>query len=295
MTPVSKQKYADACDVSRQSIYKAIDRGDVVMRPDGRVDLDNSTNKVYMESCLDRKPPKVPKKGKATAKKKTVKSVDKKKKESKGKGKKGAKSVSKSAAEKGESGSISDTENREASSAGQRTIDFEGDLDLEAIPPELRAIFEGGLGDAKKVDLDAMKIFEDIKNKMLDRQMKRMALVERKLVREFCGQLFVIDTTELKTLGIRLAPDLASLIQEKVKIIREEEPEHKDSPILTRVNEFVNSTDFMREINELVTAEVMNTLAHIKRLVDEFLQSVAAEPLEDPVETDKPEPAEVAG
>ena len=294
MTPVSKAKYADACGVARQSIYKAIGRGDVVMRPDGRVDLDNSTNKVYTESCLERNPPQVSKKGKAPAKKKPAKSVDKKKKESTGKDKKDTKAVSKSAAEKGESDPIAATEIKGSISGNQGSFDYGEAVDLEGIPPELLEIFVSGLGETKKVDLDAMKVLEDIKNKLLDRQVKRMSLVDRGLVREMLGKLYVIDTTELKTLGIRLAPDLASLVQEKVKTIRNEEPEYKDSPILSRVNEFVNSTDFMREINELTTAEVLKTLAHIKRLVDEFLQSVAAEPLENPVKADEPEPAEVA-
>lgn len=303
MRPVGVTAYAAACGISRNGVYKAIERGDVVQREDGKVDLDNSTNRTYQEHCQANEANKTPAKKKALSKKKkktgTSKAGNKVKKKAPAAGKGKSKGVEekKSDAENGAGSGISASEMEPPGDGDQGILSYGQDLDLDTIPPELLKIFANGIGDNKKVNLDSLKVLEEIKSKIQDRKQKRSRLVERDLVREFCGKLWVVDTTELKPLGIRFAPDIASLVQKAVEVIRNEEPEYKASPILSRVNEFVNSTDFMRSINEIATGEVMKTLEHIKRIMDEFLQEMGSEPMEDLPEPDQAEPehAEVVG
>jgi hypothetical protein len=291
MRPVSKVDYASACGVSRNAVYKAIARGDVVERPDGKIDLDNSTNMTYQKHCLQNVAATPPPKKAPKSPKKDSKPANKKKKSIVDKDQSNTKIPPKPDAEKGRTEPKSATETSNA----QATLDYD-DLDLNAMDPELANMLMGGTGDRSKWDVDKFKVIEEIKNKIQARAKERGELIKRDLVREVFGHLWVVDTTEFKTLGIRLAPDIASLVQTHIEDIRNEEPEYKDSPILTRVNEFINSTDFMRSINERTTTEVIKTLDHIKRIMDKFLVNNGAEPVaDDLIKTQEPELTEVKG
>jgi hypothetical protein len=296
VTPVSKAKYGDACKISRQAVYKAVERGDVVERPDGKIDLDNSTNKVFQKHCLDRHAEEEAKKGPAPAKKKQTKKSIKASGSGKGKKKAGANGKGKSASETKEGANNSAAEIGTPEGGDQVHMDYDLELSLDSVAPELQDLLTGGIGDMKKVNVDSVKSLEDIKSKLLDRLIKRNKFVDRALIREVFGKLYSIDNTELKTFGMRFAPDVAALLQNQIEVIRTEEPDYKDSPILVRLNEFVNSTDFMRTLNNLASEEMMKTLAHIKRIMDEFLLDKGAEPLEDnEPEEAEPELAEVEG
>jgi len=48
--PITVSAYADACDVSRQTIYTAIKAGDVIQREDRKIDLQNPTNALYLKN-----------------------------------------------------------------------------------------------------------------------------------------------------------------------------------------------------------------------------------------------------
>lgn len=279
MNPVSKVKFAKACKVSRQAIYKAIPTGHVEMRADGKIDLDNKTNISYMEQALARAADKAASSGKPSGEKKPKESSTSKKRVTAGTDKPSGKSVSESAAEDGEGAVISDAEME--GEPGQRTLDYDS-VNLDGLDPALQEILLHGIGDNKKVSLDAMKSLEQIKTQIQDRLSKRNLLIDRVLVRELLGRLWSVDTTELRTLFIRMAPMVAALVQNGVEHIIKENPTYKDNPILLKVNEFVNSTEFMQDINTAGTEEVMKILAHSKRIINEFLDEMGSTPMKEP-------------
>ena len=97
-----------------------------------------------------------------------------------------------------------------------------------------------------------LKVIEAIKTSRQKRLESRKELVPRKLVQRTFGKLYTIDTNESMTLGDKLAADIAALC----KI--------SDPRIITK-------------ITEKYEREMYKVLAHKKRLINDFLDSIDAE------------------
>ena len=65
------------------------------------------------------------------------------------------------------------------------------------------------LKNMSKADIDKLKSMESMLKTQVERQIKRKELISRKLVAEVFGEIYSIEAQALKTMGVKLASDLA--------------------------------------------------------------------------------------
>lgn len=87
-----------------------------------------------------------------------------------------------------------------------------------------------------------------------DREAKRGLLIERVLVSTVFARLYQVDTNELRTIGAKVAPDVAAELG-------------------------VEDPETILKIEKRIDDEVLKVLSHIKRLMDDFLVGVGGEPV----------------
>ena len=124
-------------------------------------------------------------------------------------------------------------------------------LDIEVI---LEAINAGTLGGLTGADVQKVARLEAALKTRVEREAKRGLLVERKLVQTVFGRLYMVDSNQWRTLGAKLAPDIGG------------EFGIEDAGALLRVEQKID-------------AEVTRILSHVKRLLDDFLVNIGAEPV----------------
>jgi hypothetical protein len=87
----------------------------------------------------------------------------------------------------------------------------------------------------------------------VEREHKRGLLIERSTVQTVFGRLHTIDVNELRTLGAKLAPDVAGLLG-------------------------VDDPEKLLQVEKRIDDEVLKSLAHIKRVLNDFLKRAGGEP-----------------
>ena len=217
----SQRQFAKLAGVSHAAVVKA--------RKDGRVhrtvrgyDPEHPTNKHYLNTCQGRKSGEIqPAKSKAvSAREKARKRAPKPDKEYKPPG-----------------------------------------IDLNQLPEMPLEIENGNSEDQElkevagritKVDADTWKRIEEIKKLQLARQEKRRELIPRVLIQRVFNRIYQIDTNQLRTLGDRVSPEIASLCG-------------------------VNEQDTIIQIGRVIDSEINKTLKHIQRLIEEFLKGIHGE------------------
>jgi len=129
---------------------------------------------------------------------------------------------------------------------GATGVDETHALDIENI--DIRLV--------SKADIDKYGALEKAKETRDKRRLKRRELIERQLVQTIFGKLYSIDKNEFLTIGDKLAPDIATLAS-------------------------VDDPAVILQINERIEEECYKVLAHIKRIMGDFLESVGGELIED--------------
>lgn len=106
-----------------------------------------------------------------------------------------------------------------------------------------------------KAQADIKKIIEQVRMLILKREEKRRELIPRDIVRRLFSEVYSIEGTEMKTLGTKIAPDIAAAcgVDDPEKII---------------------------QIDERIEKEVYKIMSHVKRKIDNSLRSWGAELLE---------------
>lgn len=124
-----------------------------------------------------------------------------------------------------------------------------GSLDLEAI---LAAISQRDMSLLNGADIQKVARLETALKTRVERQTKRGLLIERSLVQSVFGRLYQIHMNEARTIGAKVAPDVAGEmgIEDAASILR---------------------------VEEKIDGEILKVLAHIKRLFDDFLIGVGSE------------------
>jgi hypothetical protein len=107
-----------------------------------------------------------------------------------------------------------------------------------------------------KREAELEKSQEQARKLKLQNQRERNELVPRILVRRVFGQLYLIDTNELRTLGDKLASEVAALCG-------------------------VDDPNLIVSINQRIETEVFRSLEHIKKRFNDFLLEVGGEVLDD--------------
>lgn len=124
-------------------------------------------------------------------------------------------------------------------------------IDLEVI---LEAISQQDLSKLNGADVQKIQRMESALKTRVEREHKRGLLIERSLVQTVFGRLYQIDSNQLKTLGAKLAPDLAG--------------------------EFgIEDAAALLSVEQKIDTEVNKILSHIKHLLDDFLQQIGGQPV----------------
>lgn len=130
------------------------------------------------------------------------------------------------------------------------------------IPDYLKKISDSGqltyaqIKDMSKLDMDKIKIYEEIKQKRIKTAKDKNELISRKLVRIVLGKYYQIDTNEILTLKNKVVPDIAS-------IMGCTEPEK------------------MLEAEKRIDEELWKILKHIKKVRDDFIKKIGGEIITD--------------
>lgn len=122
-------------------------------------------------------------------------------------------------------------------------------LDLEVV---LEAISQQDLSMFKSADIKKARDLESALKTRVEREQKRGLLIERSLVQTVFGRLYQLDSNQFKTLGAKLAPELAGQFG-------------------------IEDPAALLKVEALIDAEVLKILSHIKRLLDDFLVGVGGE------------------
>lgn len=122
------------------------------------------------------------------------------------------------------------------------------ELDGEDVHDLLKNLSAEGLSRLKKADIDKLKSLETMLKTQVDRQLKRRELIDRSLVAAVFGELYTVDSNELKTLGPKVAADVAGLCD-------------CDDP------------EKILLVEQRIDGEIVKVLAHIKQIMDSALKS----------------------
>jgi hypothetical protein len=122
---------------------------------------------------------------------------------------------------------------------------------------ELDIDWEGGelpanVGALSRATTDKLKTIEQIHALRIKTDRERQELVERELVRRLFAKMYLIDTNELKTLADKLPADIAGLAG-------------------------IDDRAVVMAIGERIEREVYRSLAHIKRLINDFFTEIGAD------------------
>ena len=109
-----------------------------------------------------------------------------------------------------------------------------------------------GLANIPKAELDKWHKYEQALKVQADREYTRGELIERKTVQQVFSKIYSIDKAEFCTMGAKLSPDIAAIM------------EVSDPAIVLR-------------ITERIDRETYKVLSHIQRLVNDYLVSIGGE------------------
>lgn len=124
-----------------------------------------------------------------------------------------------------------------------------GIFDAEAMLEQVGALDFNNLA---KIHVDKAHKLETLLKVRVERQHKRRELIERTLVQSVFSKLYSVDVNELRTLGAKLAPALCGIMG-------------CDDP------------EVVLAVEKTIDGEIIKSLAHIKRLMDEFLIAQGSE------------------
>lgn len=97
-----------------------------------------------------------------------------------------------------------------------------------------------------KIQIDKIHKLEALLKVRVERQHKRRELIERSLVQSVFSRLYTVDVNELRTLGAKLAPAISGILG-------------CDDP------------EVVLAVEKTIDNEVIKSLSHIKRIVNDFL------------------------
>jgi hypothetical protein len=107
----------------------------------------------------------------------------------------------------------------------------------------------------KKLYWEAERIKQAAIKLETDQKKARGNLIKRSLVQRVFAKLYTVDTNELLPLKDRLSPEIAALVG-------------------------VDDPELILKINKRIEKEIYKSLKHIKRLMDDFLESIEVEATE---------------
>jgi hypothetical protein len=123
------------------------------------------------------------------------------------------------------------------------------EIDAEAL---LEQVANLDLRTLSKAIIDKIRVLETALKIRVERQQRMGLLIERKLVSVTFGKLYQIDTNELRPIGAALSPEIAGVLG-------------------------VDDPEKILQVEQIIDAKVMKVLAHIQRLMNDFLVRVGAE------------------
>lgn len=132
-------------------------------------------------------------------------------------------------------------------------INGEGDFDAEMMLEQVAAL---NFTTLTKIQVDKVHKLETLLKVRVERQHKRRELIERALVQTVFSRLYGIDVNELRTIGAKLAPAISGILG-------------CDNP------------EVILAVEKVIDDEIIKSLAHIKRVMNDFLLAQGAEAVDE--------------
>ncbi len=125
----------------------------------------------------------------------------------------------------------------------------EKDIDLEKTlasisPHDLRNMTPSEVGKVARLE-SALKT-------RVSRQAQRRELVDRLVIQRVFGKIYMIEANELRTLGGKIAPDLAGILG-------------------------IDDPEVTLNIEKQIDDEVLKSMRHIQRIISDFLEKIGGE------------------
>jgi hypothetical protein len=134
-------------------------------------------------------------------------------------------------------------------------------LDVQTIDEEqitdmlLRIVEAQDIRSVSYAEVQKIQKIETALKARVEREHKRRDLIERTLVRTVFGKIYQIESNEIKTLGGKLAPEVSGLLG-------------IEDPVMTLM------------VESRIEGELLKSLAHIKRVINDMLLNIDAAVLE---------------
>ena len=117
-----------------------------------------------------------------------------------------------------------------------------------------RLLTASNIQNMNLADVQKVRTIESALKTRVEREHKRRDLIERVLVRTVFGRLYQIDTQELRTIGSKLAAEIAGKLG-------------------------VDDPAVILDVEQRIDGEILKSLAHIKRVLNDFLASIGSDVL----------------
>lgn len=233
---ISQSAFARLAKISRQSITKAITKGKLRKHPGTtNINLNDPSSIDYLQNETPNRT-KIKKKTKDPSGTKQKKKATKKK-----------------------TGKVSPKNEKSGKAAYKKLahdLDTFDDDDIEYELPDDVDYDDIDLERISKAKADRYHKIEQTKKIKIERLAKEGLLIERTLVQQVFGQIYMIDSNQFKTMGDKLAPDIAALAG-------------------------IDDPEIIIKINEKIESAAFKILKHIKADIDKFLLSIKAEEIKE--------------
>lgn len=129
----------------------------------------------------------------------------------------------------------------------------------------------------EKHDLEKIKLKKQIEEIEIKNEIKRGELIEKKLLKRFFARMYSIDENQLKSIGIKVTPEISEIYNEEndaktkeiLKLIKKE----KDKSLGQEIKKILNAgePDRMLKTTKALENTTGTILKAIKREIDKFL------------------------
>jgi hypothetical protein len=195
MLTLNKTKFAEYSGCSKRTIYMKIANGDLVVRPDGNLDIENPVNQDFLryqhklKGIIDNGPPKNGDPLKTPKPRKAEREARKAMKE--------AGITTREQRLNKKEGTVAQATQVEK----PKPDDYLETLDVTSLD----------IGTLTRADVERLKIIEQIKQLQIKTERDRNLLVSRETCQKVFARLYNVHVNEFRTMGMSLSNDLATV------------------------------------------------------------------------------------
>lgn len=251
-TYLKQAKFAELCGISKQAVSLAVKKGRIHLT-DGRIDPSHPTNRYFREAGSKRRPPAPP--GRSSSRRPgrrrgPAPPVELPAQAGAGEPATSDQATAGAPAPPGPPGPAAGPKSAQGPRNGGKLSKETAEAILRQM--DFSEIDQSDTGAGYKNKADLLKVIEYTRGLQIKNETARSQLISRDIVKRFFGELYTIETTELLTLGEKLAPEIAALFG-------------------------LDDNGAILEVGKYIQKELSKTLEHIEDKLDTFLKSFQAD------------------